>query len=535
VPQGVRVQVPSSPYSTVCRTQNKKKEFALKIETQPRDDHQVTLIVELEPAQMVGAKHRAARRISEKKSIPGFRPGKAPYDVVVRNFGESVVTEDAVDILLDDVYPRAVEEAKLEPGAAGSLEKVEDLDKNPKFTFTVPLAPTIDLGEYRSIRLPYEWQAPGEEKVNESLEELRQMYAKTETVNRPIQQGDFVMIDLMGNKEKMEDGEKPLVERPGMPIFIRKDEKKDEYPYSGFSNELIGLSVDEKKSLVHKYKKDDKDESLKGKTVKFDVPVKMVRGTTLPELNDEFAKQAGPFETLQALKDAVKANLETQSKADYDDDYFAKLMEQIKGGASIKYPPQVVDHEVEHVMEDLKSRLAQQNLDMTAYLKSKDMDEEKFIAEEARPIAIKRLERSLVMDEIAKLEKIEVSRDELQSSFEQTWGEYQGDEGFQKMTRGKAQPPQQLMNAVAMESANRAYVQLTLNRLKDIATGNAPEISESTPAANKTKAGKTSSKKSGSTKKVSAESKVGANKKTASKSTTSKSTTPKPKTVSKKE
>jgi trigger factor len=448
----------------------------LKIETQPRDDHQVNMIVEIEPEQMEGAKHRAARRISEKKTIPGFRPGKAPYEVVLRSFGEGVIVEDAVDILLDEVYPKALEEAKVEPGAAGSLEKVEDLDKNPKFTFLVPLAPSVNLGEYRSIRLPYEWQEPGEDKLEESIEELRQMYAKTETVDRPIQKGDFVMIDLKGVKAKAAEDEAPLIDRPGLPIFVRAEEKPEEFPFSGFSNELVGLGVSETKSFTHKFKQDDKDETLQGQTVKFDVTVKMVRGSTLPELNDEFAKQAGPFENLQAMRDAIKANLATQSKAQYDDDYFAQLMEKIKEGAVIKYPPQVVDHEVEHVMEDLKTRLADQNLDMAAYLKSREMDEDKFVADEARPIAVKRLERSLVMDEIAKLEKIEVSQDMLQSSFEQTWGEYQGDTGFQKMTRGKSQPPKQLMNAVAMESANRAYVQQTLNRLKDIATGAAPEL-----------------------------------------------------------
>jgi len=448
----------------------------LKIETQPRDDHQVSMIVKLEPEQMEGAKHRAARRISERKSIPGFRPGKAPYDVVVRSFGEGVIVEDAVDILLDEVYPKALEEAKLEPGASGSLEKVEDLDKHPKFTFIVPLAPSVNLGDYRSIRLPYEWQEPGEDKLTDSIEELRQMYAKTETVDRPIQKGDFVMIDLKGIKVKASEGEAPLIDRPGLPIFVRTDEKAEEFPFPGFSNELVGLSAGENKTFSHKYKKDDKDETLQGQAVKFDVNIKMVRGSILPELNDEFAKQAGPFENLQALREAVKANLATQSRAQYDDEYFSKLMEKIKEGAMIKYPPQVVDHEVEHVMEDLKSRLAGQNIDMATYLKSREMDEEKFVAEEARPIAIKLLERSLVMDEIAKMEKIEVSQEILQSSFQETWGEYQGDKGFQKMTRGKTQPPKQLMNAVAMESANRAYVQQTLNRLKDIATGQAPEI-----------------------------------------------------------
>jgi trigger factor len=204
----------------------------------------------------------------------------------------------------------------------------------------------------------------------------------------------------------------------------------------------------------------------------------MVRGSIMPEMNDDFAKQVGPFENIQALREAVKANLATQSKAEYDDDYFAKLLEKIKEKATIKYPPQVLDHELEHVMEDLKTRLAEQGLDMVAYLKSREMDEEKFITEEARPIAVKRLERSLIMDELAKVEKIDVSQEILQTSFEQTWHEYKGNTSFQKSMRGKSQPPKQLMNSVAMESANRAYIQQTLNRLKDIATGQAPELPE---------------------------------------------------------
>jgi trigger factor len=472
----------------------------LRIETFPRDDHQVTLVVELQPEQLEGAKHRAARRISERKNIPGFRPGKAPYDVVLRSFGEGVIVEDAVDLLLDEVYPKALEEAKLEPGAAGSLENVEDLDKNPKFTFKVPLAPNVSLGNYRSIRLPYEWQEPSEEELEESIEELRQMYGKTETVDRPIEIGDFVMIDLKGIKAKPVEGESPLIERSSLPIFIRATEKPEEFPFPGFSNELIGMKANERKSFSHKYKKNDKEENLQGQTVNFEVVVTMIRGNTLPEMNDEFAKQAGPFENLQALRDAVKANLATQSKARYDDDYFAKLMEEIKKVAVIKYPPQVIDHEVEHVMEDLKSRLANQNLDMVAYLKSREMDEEKFISEEARPIAIKRLERSLIMDEIARVEKIEVSQELLQASFQETLGEYQGDAGFQKMTRGKSQPPKQLMNAVAMESANRAYVQLTLNRLRAIATGNAPDVTEEEPSTNQPKPRKSTTKKSVTTK-----------------------------------
>jgi trigger factor len=448
----------------------------LKIETIARDDHQVNIVVELERERMEGAKRRAARRISERKSVPGFRPGKAPYDVVLRSFGEGVIVEEAVDLLLDEVYPEALKESKVEPAAPGTLEKMDKLNETPTFTFLVPLAPTVDLGDYRSIRLPYDWQEPGEDKLDASLADLRQMYAKTETVERPIEVGDFVMVDLKGVKAKAAEGEAPQFDRSGFPVFVRKDNKADEWPFEGFSKELVGLNVGDVKSFKHKYSKDLEDEALKGQTVNFDVTVKMVRGTILPEMNDEFAKMVGPFDNIQALRDAMKANLASQSKAEYDDKYFNDILEKIKEGATIKYAPQTIDHEVEHVMEDIKRRLAAQSMDLPAYLKAREMDEEKFVAEEARPAAVKRLVRSLIMDELAKKEKITLDKEILNLSFEQTWSELQSDQAFQKSMKGKSQASQQVMNAVAMESANRAYVRQTLDRIKAIAIGEAPDL-----------------------------------------------------------
>jgi trigger factor len=453
----------------------------LKIITEPRDDHQVTMTVTIEGAQMEGAKHRAARKLSERKSIPGFRPGKVPYDVVVHTFGEGAVVEEAVDLLLDEIYPDALAQAKIEPGASGSLEKMEDLDKEPKFIFTVPLAPKVDLGPYLAIRIPYEWKDPGEDAVDNSLEDLRQMHAKTETVDRPIQQGDFVLVDITGTPTTSSESAPPPMERKGLPVFIRQDPKEDEWPFRGFSKKLIGADANETVAITHKYSKDHKDESLRGITFKYDVTIKMIRGTILPEINDEFVKLLGPFENVQALRESVKANLASRSKSEYDDEFYNRLLEAIKSGAVIKYSPQTIDHEVPHVLEEIKTQLARQGRDMAAYLKTRDMTEERFIAEEARPTAIKRLERSLILDEIARVEKIEVSKEMLDTTFQQTFYDMAGSADFQKYMKGKAQPPKQMINAVAMESANRAYLQQTLERLKSIATGS--ELRPSDPSS----------------------------------------------------
>lgn len=446
----------------------------MKIETQPRDDHQLSMTVEIETERLESARHRAARKISERSKIPGFRPGKAPYDVVRRLYGDATVTEDAIELLVDEVYPQALKQAEVNPAGPGSLEKVESLEP-PKFIFTVPLEPTVDLGDYRAIRLTYDWQAPGEDKVDEAIDELRRMYSTTDTVDRPVQEGDFVMLDIKGvNAQHLlgtqaEADAAPVIERLGHPIFVRADEKEAEWPFTGFSRKLLSMIVGESKNFVHQYDKEDKDEDVRGLTVNFEATLKAVRGVILPELNDEFARQVGSFESLSALRDVVRANLEQRSKVDYDNVYFNNLIEELKKGATIKYPPQVLKHEIEHETKNFEARLAEQNLDLEAYLKMRELDKEKFIAEEARPAAVSRLERSLILEELARVEKIKLSEEQLEAAIQQTWAEMQGSAVVQKAMAGKSQPSKQLTEAITMESASRAITRQTLERLKEIA------------------------------------------------------------------
>ncbi len=489
----------------------------MKIETTPRDDHQVTLTVEVENERLESARRRAARRISERKTIPGFRPGKAPYEYVVRHVGEAAVTEEAVDLLLDELYPQVLEEAKIEAGAPGALEKIEGLTENrPVFTFTVPLTPSVDLGDYRAVRLPYDWKAPGEEKVEEALQELRQMYAKTETVNRPIEKGDFVMIEFKGVQAGAAEDEPPVFEQQSAPVFIRPEARDDEWPFPGFAHQLIGLQAGESKTFSHKFPKDHPDEKLRGAKVNFEVTVKIVRGTILPDLNDEFARAAGPFETLEALRDTVRASLSNRLKAEYDDDYFEQVLQQIRAGATIKYPPQILEEEIKDVLDDLQARLAAQNMDLETFFKMRETTREKFVEEEVRPVAVKRLERSLILDEIARREKIEISEETLSASFQQTWDEFSASNEFQQAMRGKSRPPQRLIEAVFRQSANRAMLEQTLTRLKEIATGQAVEAAEAENPAPARQTGKGSKKTPSAKKTASAGAAEPSAKKTAS-------------------
>lgn len=448
----------------------------MNIEKTIEENHEAKLVVEIDAEKMEQYKKRAARKISERGKIAGFRPGKAPYHMVVQNYGEQAIVEQAIDFLVDAEYSNILQEADVNPGAAGSLESIDSLEP-PKLTFRVPLAPEVDLGDYLSIRMPYEWSAPSEEDVNKAIEDLRQMYATTENVEREVQEGDYVLVDLKSETTEMN--------REGFAAFVRKEERDTEWPYNGFAKELVGLKPGDTKTVKHTFPEDWDVEELKGKEVEMEVTVKTVRAVTLPELDDDFAKTAGAGETLDELKEAVKKDVEARSQADYDDKYFVDLIEKIKEGATLKYHQHALDHEGEHVLSDLSNRLSQQGMDLDTYFKVRNTTREQFIEEEVKPVAKKRFERSLILDEIVNKEKLEVSNESLDAEFNNTLNSLVMQGLDMSKIQGGKKGQQEFAQAVAMESANRVLTRNALEILKSIAVGEykSPEEREAEKAA----------------------------------------------------
>ena len=451
----------------------------MKIEKLIEDGHQAKLIVEVEPEQMDVYKRRAARKISERGKIAGFRPGKAPYNMVVLNYGEQAIMEQAIDYFIDAEYSNILKEADVNPGASGALESIDSLEP-PKLTFRVPLAPEVDLGDIHSLRMPYEWSAPGEKEVEAALEELRQMYASTENVEREAQVGDYVLVDV-----KSETAE---LNRTGFAAFIK--ERDAEWPYNGFANELVGLKPGDTRTVKHTFPEDHELEALRNKEAEMEVTVKTVRAVTLPELDDEFAKTTGAGETLDDLRAAVTKDVENRSKADYDDKFFSDLIGKIKEGATFKYNEHTLEHESEHVLEDLSQRIAPQNMDLDTYFKLRNTTREQFIEDEVKPVAKKRLERSLILDEIVRTEKLEVDNESLDSEFNQTLSTLTMQGLDLSKVRGGRKGQQQLAQAVAMESANRVLTRRALDMLKSIAVGEykSPEERQADPQGEAAKA-----------------------------------------------
>jgi len=434
----------------------------LKIEKTIEENHEAKLVVEVEPEKMDIYKRRAARKISERGKIPGFRPGKAPYHLVALNYGEQAIVEQAIDYFIDAEYSNILKEADVNPGASGALESIDSLEP-PKLTFRVPLAPEVDLGDIYSLRMSYEWSAPAESEVDKALEELRQMYATTQNVEREAQVGDYVIVDVKSETTELN--------RTGFTAFIRQEERDTEWPFNGFANELVGLKPGDTKTIRHTFPADWEVEELKGRDVEVEVTVKTIHAVTLPELDDELAKMVGAGETLDALRETVAKDVENRSKAAYDEQFFIDLVEKIKEGATFRYNEHSLEHESGHVLEDLSQRLARQNMDLDTYFKLRSTTREQFIEEEVKPVAKKRLERSLILDEIVRTEKLEVDNESLDAEFNQTLDalSMQGLD-FGKLRGGK-KGQQRMAEAVALESASRVLTRRALDVLKSIAVG----------------------------------------------------------------
>jgi trigger factor len=403
------------------------RKIALKIETQPLEDHQVKLTVEVEPDSFESAKRRAARQISRKTKIPGFRPGKAPYQVVVRQIGEATIIEEALELLVTDIYPKIIDEAAIQPYGPGQLENVVSMDP-PVLEFLVPLEAEVVLGDYRSISHPYEPKQITEKEVNNVLDDLRDRQAILEPVERPAQENDMVFVRLSGIRKEVEEGEDSnLISERTLNVKIKpqdpdaeseetgsKEDTSTEWPFPGFSRHLIGHSAGDELTLTYTFSQDSDFESLHGVEAEYHVTLEDVKSRTLPELDDEFAATLGEYETIEDLREEIRSGLEQQSLQAYNEEYDTKILDEAIDQATIKYPPQMLEREIDSVIHNLEHRLEEQNLDMDLYLKTRDMDMDA-LKEEARPVAESRLKRSLFLFELAKAEKIEVEQEELQT------------------------------------------------------------------------------------------------------------------------
>ncbi len=499
MPQGVWVQVPPSPLANYLN-----KDSKLKIEKQLLADQQIKIIAESDNETLEQFKLRAVRKIARDTKIPGFRPGKAPSNVIRRMYSDELIQKEAIELLVDDMYPKVIDEAKIKPYGPGALEEILSQEP-PKFSFRIPLEPEIHLGDYRAIRQEYHLDPIADKDVEDYLHRLQTSYATAEPVERPAEKGDLVYLKVNGTFKEIKEGEvSEIYKDVSSQVLIGDDSfQENNFPFEKFDQLILGAKANDEKIFVHSYPFDHQNEKIAGKEIEFKIIVQSIKAMKLPALDDAFAKTMGNFESMDALRNTIRTQLEATKKNEYERQYFDELIEKIRSNATIKYPPQALEHEIEHVLEHIKEDLATQKLDFETYLKTIKKEKDQFIKEEITPVAIKRLEQSLIFEELATQEKIKLEEKELGQAYTKTVQELQMTTDFQRLQRKMTSA--KLSNAIALQAANRLMSDRVFDRLKAIATGQAPEITlddESTAKqlSDEEKSSSTKVKKSSSSK-----------------------------------
>lgn len=384
----------------------------MKVSTERIESNQVVLNVEVDPETVEQSLNQAHRRLAQRVNIPGFRRGKAPRAMVERFVGRPALLEEALDRLVPELYAKIIEDEKID---AVAQPKFEVIELEPvTFKATVPVRPEVELGDYGAIRVEVEDTSVSDEEVNEQLENLRERQAVFEPVERPAGLGDQVTIDVTGMRgdEQIIDQENldyPLIETLQVPV-------------PGFAAELVGLSAGDSKEFEiippAPEKADDAEneaESEPSLPIKFRVTVHEVKGKSLPELSDDFAKDLGEeFENLEALRTRIQDNLRqrrlNERASAIEDKVVAAALEQ----AQLELPPGLVDREIESLAEDQERLLASQRLSIDDYLRITQKSAVDVRAD-LEEVARKRLSQRFVLDEIAKREELTASDEEVEA------------------------------------------------------------------------------------------------------------------------
>ena len=442
----------------------------MKIEQTYLEDHQLEVTVEAEQDVFEKAKHLAAKEMSKGKNIPGFRPGKAPYQRVVTHFGEAAIIDHALDHFLDDVYPKIIEEIDQEPYGPGQVKEIKTLEP-PTFVFYIPLQPEVKLGEYREIRLPYEKADVPQDEVDKILDRMLSQQASIEPVEHPAEEGNLVdtSLDARAAESDPENEESYLLRNQPLPVMIKgkKEDDTKEWPFPGFSRQLLGVSSGDALELTFEFPDDETvDEEYRDKEVLYAVQVEGIRERVLPELDDAFVKTVSDLETVDDLREQITEELSAQQEMEDENTFVNSILDKILEDAEVKFPPQMVDNEIEGEVQELESRLKAQGMDLEMYLKIQDLEVEG-LREQIKPNAEKRITHGLVIGKISESEDLDIDAQEITDEFKSILDNHFGDDEKGRSEYMQSGDSVALLNRVSSQIVTRK----TLDFLMAIAQG----------------------------------------------------------------
>ena len=419
----------------------------VKVSTERLPESQVVLEIEVEAEQMERSLERAYRKLVQRVVVPGFRKGKTPRNMLERHVGRGRLVQEALDSLIPEAYNLAIDEHEVDPIGQPAIELVQE--EPLSFKATVPVRPTVELGDYNSLRVEREAVSVDPKEVDADLEDLRHRYAIHEPAERPVRMGDIVRADVRGvidGREvyAVEDAEFHL--REGSVILL-----------PGFAEGLVGAEKGVSKEVP--VTPPSGSQPVSGESGTFTVIVKEVKEERLSELDDQFAREVGEgFATLDALRERLNSNRRERLEAEAEDAYRQKALAALTEQAEkLEFPALLVEREMERLVQGQARAVGQ---DVERYLQMVGRSPAE-LQEELRPLALEQVRNSLALSRLAEVEEVKVEPAEIDAEVEK----------LVSSSGPQAEPVRQMFSGPeAREAIGSSLVtRKTLDRLVEIA------------------------------------------------------------------
>ncbi len=378
----------------------------MSLQVEKLEKNMAKLTIEISAADLEKALQSAYMKQKDKISLPGFRKGKVPRQMIEKMYGADIFYDDAANELMPKAYADAYDECGLDIVSQPEIDIVQ-IEKGKPFIFTAEVAvkPEVTLGQYKGLEVDKISTRVTQKEVDEKIEQEAEKNAREITVeDRPVQDKDEVILDFEGfiDGEAFEGG------------------KGENYPLTigsgsfipGFEEQLIGVEAETEVEVKVTFPDDYHAEDLKGKDAVFKCTVHEIKTKELPEIDDEFAAEVSEFDTLDEYKADVKAKLKEQKVSEGKTKQEDQAVEQAAQNASMEIPEAMIKTQARQMADNFMRRIQLQGLSPEQYFQMVGSDEEK-MTEELMPQAEKQIRTRLVLEAVAAAEKIEISDERL--------------------------------------------------------------------------------------------------------------------------
>ena len=443
----------------------------MSVQVENLEKNMAKLTIEVSAEELEKALNAAYQKEKNKISIPGFRKGKVPRAMIEKMYGPAVFYEDAANTLMQENYPAAVEESGVDIVSRPTVDVVQ-IEKGKPFIFTAEVAvrPEVTLGKYMGVTVTKIDTSVSDEEVEESLEKERNNNARTITVtDRAVESGDTAVIDFEGFVDGVAfeggKGENHPLEI-GSHTFI-----------DTFEDQLIGKNTGDEVEVNVTFPEQYQAADLAGKPAVFKVKINEIKTKELPELDDEFAQDVSEFDTLAEYKEDLKKRLveqkENEAKRTKEDEAIQKIIDKSK----MDIPDAMIDTQCDTMIEEFAQKIAQSGLSMDQYLQFSGMTVDK-LREQVRPEATTRIQSSLVLEQIAKDENIEITDEDIDAEIEKMAKAYGMEADKLKEYMGESEK-KSMKNDLAIQKA----VELVMDNVKERAKAKSKKAATTEEAA----------------------------------------------------